>query len=161
MIIFITVEGQVPSQVPPKVPYIKIGEGVSHPCGTECFLQPPRNSTSLCHATIWTTQDVDFLFSLLNYTPDISPCDLAIICRKPCREVSSFLIFNGCRDSNNSFRLTANVHIIGPPLNSQRKESLLLLLPHQEFMVSRFIYSLPIGFDWFMIIEESAKVFTP
>jgi hypothetical protein len=49
--------------------------------------------------------------------------------------------------SNNLFRFTANVHIIGPPLNSQRKENLLPLLPHQEFMVSRFRLAFSIGFD--------------
>jgi hypothetical protein len=41
--------------------------------------------------------------------------------------------------SNNLFRLTASVRIIGHPSTSQRRENLPPLLPDQEFMASRFI----------------------
>lgn len=47
---------------------------------------------SIGSVTIWTSEDTLILFAILNYAPDMSSCDLAKICRKPCREVRDVLI---------------------------------------------------------------------
>ena len=37
--------------------------------------------------SVWTESEIQTLRILMDYSPDILPCDAAIICRKPCREV--------------------------------------------------------------------------
>jgi histone-lysine N-methyltransferase EZH2 len=81
------VETQTPNFTPPKVSYRKLGDSIVRPCGAQCFLRPAINSTSIALATVWIAKDTRMLFSILDYVPDASSCDLAKICRKPCREV--------------------------------------------------------------------------
>lgn len=46
----------------------------------------------------WETEaDIETLVSLLKILPDLLPCELAILCRKPCREVKSSAIQIGSR----------------------------------------------------------------
>jgi len=37
----------------------------------------------------WSKLDEETLETVLAITPDLKPCELAVICQKPCREVSS------------------------------------------------------------------------
>ncbi|KIJ96321.1 hypothetical protein K443DRAFT_635499 [Laccaria amethystina LaAM-08-1] len=37
--------------------------------------------------SVWTESELQTLRILMDYSPDILPCDAAIICRKPCREI--------------------------------------------------------------------------
>ena len=39
----------------------------------------------------WTEADHGTFNSVIKLTPDTAPCDLAVICRKPCIEVHVFL----------------------------------------------------------------------
>ncbi|KAJ3512499.1 hypothetical protein NLJ89_g3487 [Agrocybe chaxingu] len=78
-------ETQLPSTVPPRIPYSKLGDIVQEPCGRDCFMQPILAENSI--GTFWQPADTEFLFSFLDYAPDSSSCDLAPICRKPCREI--------------------------------------------------------------------------
>lgn len=41
--------------------------------------------------THWDEVDIEMLHSTLKFSPDSFPCDLSIICRKPCQEVSAHL----------------------------------------------------------------------
>ncbi|PPQ88311.1 hypothetical protein CVT25_012371 [Psilocybe cyanescens] len=79
-----SVRQQVPKSLPPKIPYTKPSDAVDAPCGAYCFLQPPTYSTL---GTSWTKEDHEVLDLTLRYAPDTTPCDLSIICRKPCREI--------------------------------------------------------------------------
>ncbi|KAF8803025.1 SET domain-containing protein [Phlegmacium glaucopus] len=79
------VDTHLPNAVPPKISYSKTHESVREPCGLECFLQAASSSNNI--ASFWTQKDIETLFAILEYSPDTLPCDLAIICRKPCREV--------------------------------------------------------------------------
>ncbi|KAE9398446.1 SET domain-containing protein [Gymnopus androsaceus JB14] len=56
------------------------------PCGEDCFIsRVPGNMLGM--ESSWTTKDIDTFNILLEYSPDTSPCDLAIVCKKPCFEV--------------------------------------------------------------------------
>ncbi|CAA7270606.1 unnamed protein product [Cyclocybe aegerita] len=78
-------ETQPPSAVPPRIPYSKLADIVQEPCGRDCFMQPISAENSV--GTFWQRADTEFLFSFLDYAPDSSSCDLAAMCRKPCREI--------------------------------------------------------------------------
>ncbi|KAF9521962.1 hypothetical protein CPB83DRAFT_152007 [Crepidotus variabilis] len=71
----------------PKIPYSKLGDTTSRPCGNRCFLEPSSSVDLLVHGTAWDSNDIELLHCILKFSPDILPCDLAMICRKPCREV--------------------------------------------------------------------------
>ncbi|KDR76569.1 hypothetical protein GALMADRAFT_246966 [Galerina marginata CBS 339.88] len=80
-----SVKAQVPSSNPPKVPHIKATDIVVGPCGQDCFLTASSSSNSI--GTYWTTKETEILSAALRYAPDSLPCDLSILCRKPCREI--------------------------------------------------------------------------
>jgi hypothetical protein len=69
-------------------------EGI-HACGADCFLLNQADSmvfTSKRHAltmTPWSPSDEETLGCLLNVAPDLNPCGLSKLCRKPCWEVST------------------------------------------------------------------------
>lgn len=67
------------------------------------YLTCPYNRTlhllTIFKGTSWTKEDHEVLDLTLRYAPDTTPCDLSIICRKPCREVS-FVLYN-TRDYSN------------------------------------------------------------
>ena len=88
----VQVETQTPSFNYPRISYHRLGDAVAHPCGLQCFLYPPMDSTSIASATLWTADDTQILFTILTYAPDASSCDLAIMCRKHCREVRSVFV---------------------------------------------------------------------
>ncbi|KAF9474449.1 SET domain-containing protein [Pholiota conissans] len=69
----------------PKLDPSRIPEVLDKPCGLNCFMQPMSNSDTF--STTWTLEDIELLSVTLDYAPDSLPCDLAVICRKPCREV--------------------------------------------------------------------------
>jgi hypothetical protein len=78
-------------------------EGI--PCGDECFRNnnefavrvSPYSYLSLACVCLlyfgpqgyiqWDDADLTTLKTILNITPDLYPCELAVLCRKPCREV--------------------------------------------------------------------------
>ncbi|KAF8970309.1 hypothetical protein BDZ97DRAFT_1652502, partial [Flammula alnicola] len=83
---------QSPNPVAPKLPYYKLSDSIDAPCGKHCFLQTSTLADSI--GTFWTADDMETLFAALDIAPDALPCDLAIICRKPCREVRKGQIRN-------------------------------------------------------------------
>ena len=36
----------------------------------------------------WSSEEISLFASVVNLAPDTFPCDLAVICRKPCFEVN-------------------------------------------------------------------------
>ena len=42
--------------------------------------------------TMWSIKHLQDLAEILDLVPDASPCDLAVIIRKPCCEVRDFLL---------------------------------------------------------------------
>ncbi|KAF8156618.1 hypothetical protein B0H34DRAFT_847237 [Crassisporium funariophilum] len=73
------VDTHLPNVVPPKIPYAKLVDVANEFCGQECFLQAPPISNYFASTNIISRKRA--------YSPDMSSCDLAVICRKPCREV--------------------------------------------------------------------------
>ncbi|ESK92877.1 histone-lysine n-methyltransferase ezh1-like [Moniliophthora roreri MCA 2997] len=64
----------------------KLLDGIVDPCGKRCFVY--GGSLTRIHEVVdWTPEDTKTLKTVLKFSPDISPCDLAVICRKPCIEV--------------------------------------------------------------------------
>uniref|UniRef100_A0A0W0FZY7 SET domain-containing protein n=1 Tax=Moniliophthora roreri TaxID=221103 RepID=A0A0W0FZY7_MONRR len=63
----------------------KLLDGIVDPCGKRCFVY--GGSLTRIHEVVdWTPEDTKTLKTVLKFSPDISPCDLAVICRKPCIE---------------------------------------------------------------------------
>ncbi|KIM87762.1 hypothetical protein PILCRDRAFT_814478 [Piloderma croceum F 1598] len=55
-------------------------------CGEECFRA--TISDDLTDQLCWDDPvDLMTLKTILDISPDLSPCDLAVLCRKPCREI--------------------------------------------------------------------------
>jgi len=48
---------------------------------------------SVSQESFWSDDDIQTLRMVLDLTPDLSPCDLATICRKPCQQVSHVFLF--------------------------------------------------------------------
>ncbi|SJK98754.1 uncharacterized protein ARMOST_02023 [Armillaria ostoyae] len=67
----------------PKKKNIRLSDDISGPCSTNCFLHgnPPYIETH------WTPEDIEALHVMLDHAPDMTPCELTTICRKPCREI--------------------------------------------------------------------------
>lgn len=77
-------EAQVPK--PNRLPSHKTLEVENRsPCGEDCFILP-FNATG---PDSWSAQEVELFLIAYGYAPDTLACDLAVICRKPCREVLS------------------------------------------------------------------------
>ncbi|KZT18938.1 hypothetical protein NEOLEDRAFT_84716 [Neolentinus lepideus HHB14362 ss-1] len=58
----------------------------SNICGEDCFLNV-LDYDIFKESVLWGDADIRALQAILAVTPDSSPCDLAVICRKPCNEV--------------------------------------------------------------------------
>ncbi|KAF9460279.1 hypothetical protein BDZ94DRAFT_1324210 [Collybia nuda] len=82
-------EMSIPEPVPPTVLSDALAHTVDSPCSVKCFLL----KNPLYIGDIWTFTDIELLHSILRYAPDTSPCDLAVICRKPCQEVLRYRRF--------------------------------------------------------------------
>ncbi|KAJ3821298.1 hypothetical protein F5880DRAFT_1486342 [Lentinula raphanica] len=55
-------------------------------CSNDCFISRlPGNDLTL--ETEWTQDDLDTFKIFIDHSPDALPCDLAVICKKPCFEV--------------------------------------------------------------------------
>ncbi|EFI27159.1 hypothetical protein CC1G_14984 [Coprinopsis cinerea okayama7 len=73
----------------PKKPLAKFADGQR--CGDFCYRRIPREHRT--HEELvklgldWTQTEIALLSDILKLSPDSSPCDLAVICRKPCMEV--------------------------------------------------------------------------
>ncbi|SJL15724.1 uncharacterized protein ARMOST_19228 [Armillaria ostoyae] len=58
------------------------------PCGELCFRSFDETQDGVMEGVHWDDpDDVEFLESVLKIDADMSPCALAVICRKPCLEV--------------------------------------------------------------------------
>ncbi|TFK32709.1 hypothetical protein BDQ12DRAFT_478786 [Crucibulum laeve] len=63
------------------------------PCSTYCFLLFDTENVAVSDQVQWVDQnDVTLLESTLKFDPDMSPCDMAVICRKRCFEVFIYRI---------------------------------------------------------------------
>ncbi|TFK32705.1 hypothetical protein BDQ12DRAFT_739238 [Crucibulum laeve] len=72
--------------LPKAVPAISMTSllpAIEGPCGSECCLLVNINSIK----TYWTDEDVEMMNSVVKYVPETSPCDIAVIIRKPCFEI--------------------------------------------------------------------------
>jgi hypothetical protein len=56
-------------------------------CKYNRFVAFSLTSLMKIQPSVWTESEMQTLRILMDYSPDILPCDAAIICRKPCREV--------------------------------------------------------------------------
>ncbi|KAG7451988.1 uncharacterized protein BT62DRAFT_274737 [Guyanagaster necrorhizus] len=58
------------------------------PCGLDCYRHLDESQDGMMEGVLWTDpEDEEFLCGVLKLDPDISPCALAVICRKRCLEV--------------------------------------------------------------------------
>ncbi|TFY66790.1 hypothetical protein EVG20_g4293, partial [Dentipellis fragilis] len=59
-----------------------------HPCNASCFLRIQKSQNDIdVMVTEWEDSEIADLCAMLGIIPDESPCNLAIICQKPCYEV--------------------------------------------------------------------------
>ncbi|EPQ53739.1 hypothetical protein GLOTRDRAFT_131076 [Gloeophyllum trabeum ATCC 11539] len=58
----------------------------SQTCGGDCFTHI-TDYEIFKESVIWEDDDIRTLRDILAITPDSKPCDLAVLCRKPCNEV--------------------------------------------------------------------------
>ncbi|KAK0199163.1 hypothetical protein F5146DRAFT_996470 [Armillaria mellea] len=62
------------------------------PCGELCFRSFDETQDGVMEGVHWDDpDDVEFLKSVLKIDADMSPCTLAVICRKPCLEVGLWM----------------------------------------------------------------------
>ncbi|KAF8656320.1 hypothetical protein AX16_002585 [Volvariella volvacea WC 439] len=69
--------------VSPLLSNAELVNSVDEPCSDECFLHGHDQEPPSFH---WSRDDKETLEIILSSSPDTIPCDLAIICRKPCIE---------------------------------------------------------------------------
>ncbi|TFK49253.1 hypothetical protein OE88DRAFT_400504 [Heliocybe sulcata] len=85
-----------PSLVPkrPTLNSINLYPTLAATCGPDCFLNI-ADFDIFQESVLWGEEDMRALQDILAIVPDSSPCDLAVICRKPCNEafVQRCLIF--------------------------------------------------------------------
>ncbi|KAG7095989.1 hypothetical protein E1B28_006672 [Marasmius oreades] len=74
-------ESPAPLATAPTVTSSQILDNTVQPCDRQCFLFYPP-----CLPTNWTTEELETLQVVVRFSPDTSPCDLAVICNKPCFE---------------------------------------------------------------------------
>ncbi|KAF8056606.1 hypothetical protein FPV67DRAFT_1431373 [Lyophyllum atratum] len=74
----------LPEAIPPTISTNALVDSVNSPCGAQCFLRGKAPAMG----TFWSAEDVETLTTILSFSPDLPPCDLATICRKPCQEAS-------------------------------------------------------------------------
>ena len=60
-------------------------------CGNDCFRSSDHSRRE---TTYWDDAHVQILETILHIVPDLYPCEVAILCRKPCHEVSTWRLFN-------------------------------------------------------------------
>jgi hypothetical protein len=81
------VEYPWPRQAPPTVTKTTgdLWRECERSCGPRCFRNIERGDMS--EETPWEDWDWEEFKTILEMAPDALPCQLAILCRKPCREV--------------------------------------------------------------------------
>ncbi|KAK1227020.1 hypothetical protein PQX77_009982 [Marasmius sp. AFHP31] len=72
-----------PRSVIPTLMSTQLSYDILDPCNCQCFLYEHTNTIP----SNWTAEELEALTLSLRFSPDTTPCDLAIICRKPCYEV--------------------------------------------------------------------------
>ncbi|KAJ2917884.1 hypothetical protein MD484_g2499, partial [Candolleomyces efflorescens] len=81
----------VPPPIPPPLSNLSpavLDSAAGDPCGKDCFLAAATSLRDINTVSPWTEDDKELLNSVLTHSPDALPCDLAVICRKPCFEVA-------------------------------------------------------------------------
>ncbi|KAG7448795.1 SET domain-containing protein [Guyanagaster necrorhizus] len=73
----------IPVKQMPKKKSIRLSDDNAEPCGPNCFLH--GNLTFI--EMHWTPEDIETLHIMLDHAPDMIPCELTTICRKPCQEI--------------------------------------------------------------------------
>ncbi|KAH9059795.1 hypothetical protein EDB87DRAFT_1562822 [Lactarius vividus] len=74
--------------VPPIAPRVTSDDyPQGKPCGSMCFREIEIDETFRDNSVEWVKSDEDDLRCILEVIPDTLPCGLAILVRKPCREV--------------------------------------------------------------------------
>ncbi|KAF9008270.1 hypothetical protein BDQ17DRAFT_1407044 [Cyathus striatus] len=81
-------EMPIPNAVAPTLSMESILRSIEKECGPECCLRGPAAARSI--PTDWSENDHELLEMVLKYDPDAVPCDLAVICRKPCYEIQKY-----------------------------------------------------------------------
>ncbi|KAJ6562723.1 hypothetical protein DFH09DRAFT_1478716 [Mycena vulgaris] len=76
----------MPLTTPPLVRSQRMKELASAPCGTDCFSLQSHDDQPVR----WNEPEIKLLCTILDFSPDTLPCDLATICAKPCWEVFHF-----------------------------------------------------------------------
>ncbi|EIW74438.1 hypothetical protein CONPUDRAFT_133111 [Coniophora puteana RWD-64-598 SS2] len=78
-------QNSLPAPRKPAITVEEILAAISKACSLECFMQEPY--TDLNIRPDWDDHEVDDLRLSLEILPDSTPCDLALLCFKPCKEV--------------------------------------------------------------------------
>ncbi|KAF9008257.1 hypothetical protein BDQ17DRAFT_1349630 [Cyathus striatus] len=65
----------------------QIREVEGEPCGVHCFRLFHTDDAAMGLIQEWDNSDLETFDSLLKLIPDTTPCDMSVICRKPCHEV--------------------------------------------------------------------------
>ncbi|KAJ7914045.1 hypothetical protein B0H13DRAFT_1712227 [Mycena leptocephala] len=73
----------MPLTMPPLVKCERMKDLAGTPCGDDCFLLKSVGDDAI----EWSDNDLQFLRTFLDFSPDTLPCDLGTICAKPCYEV--------------------------------------------------------------------------
>ncbi|KAF8156580.1 hypothetical protein B0H34DRAFT_658746 [Crassisporium funariophilum] len=69
---------------------------LQNPCDQNCYKTANFEMLNVHENSHWNENDISDCSSIIRLSPDTAPCDLAIICRKPCVEVP---IFNGLENN--------------------------------------------------------------
>ncbi|KAH7888330.1 SET domain-containing protein [Phlebopus sp. FC_14] len=90
-----SVHVEVNTMPPPKEATLSLAEinsRVKERCGNECFLDVEVGQNPLLHMPIsaWTPDDIDSLKVMVEIAPELTTCELAELCFKPCREVMHY-----------------------------------------------------------------------
>ena len=92
------IEDSYPRQAPPTATKAAkdLWRECENPCGPKCFRNIERGDMS--EEITWEDWDWEEFKSILEIAPDALPCQLAVLCRKPCREVRPTSLFTCCLD---------------------------------------------------------------
>ncbi|KAJ6451102.1 hypothetical protein C8R47DRAFT_1204601 [Mycena vitilis] len=72
-----------PTPVAPLVKSDRMNGLAGTPCGDDCFLLKSSGDEPIQ----WSVDDTQLLCTILDFSPDTLPCDLGVVCAKPCCEV--------------------------------------------------------------------------
>lgn len=74
----------MPPDIVPQILNADLQARTTKACGQDCYLNLTDSSPV---SVVWDESSLNDLTAILRLTPDSLPCDIAVICRKPCSEV--------------------------------------------------------------------------